>query len=446
MRLATDLIIVGVSVYMSPYLSNHYELGSLGNFLALALMFVWYFATKSNGFYDEYRSRNFSFEIVSLLKTVITLIICGIVILYLFAQNNIPPKFLVIYSILIFNSIIIKRYIVRKILHFLRAKGRNLRNIVIIGYNDIAKKFRFEIENHKYYGYRFIGYLDDDYSNDDILGKLDDLSKIIKKNDVDEVIITLSNEKKSTINKIIDCCTNLTVRAKIISDYFQFLTEKFDLSMFGRYPIVIVRNDKINELHYRFIKRCFDLIFVGCLCLTPLPLVFVLVILCQKIFNPGPIFYKSKRWGRNNKEFYCLKFRSMKHTPTENSYKLTDKNDNRITHFGAFLRKSNLDELPQLWNVIIGEMSLVGPRPHDWRENIEIKDKIDNYMWRHIAKPGLTGWAQVNGYRGGTKDLSLMQKRINYDNWYIENWTLLLDIQIIFFTAFKMLKGDPNAY
>ena len=170
----------------------------------------------------------------------------------------------------------------------------------------------------------------------------------------------------------------------------------------------------------------------------------------QKLLNPGPIFYKAIRWGEGGKQFYCYKFRSMipesKNVTKDGNHNFTKKDDPRITPFGRFMRKTNLDELPQFINVLKGDMSVVGPRPHDEKENLQLLEKIELYNQRHTVKPGITGWAQVNGDRGGTSDISLMEKRTAYDLWYIENWSMWLDMQIILMTIFKTVWGDKNAY
>ena len=221
--------------------------------------------------------------------------------------------------------------------------------------------------------------------------------------------------------------------------------------MFGRFPIISVREDRINELQWRLLKRGFDFIFTFSLYVFVFWWLWPLLGLLIKISSPGPVLYSQERWGRDNKRFIAYKFRSIRNDKCgeidgNGKFKQATKDDPRVTKIGKFLRKTNLDELPQFWNVLKCDMSIVGPRPHPTPLNIESKEKIHLYMLRHLVKPGITGWAQVNGLRGSTEDPALMQKRVNHYIWYIENWSLWLDIQIVGLTVWNMIKGDKNAY
>ncbi|HOI30207.1 MAG TPA: sugar transferase [Melioribacteraceae bacterium] len=191
-------------------------------------------------------------------------------------------------------------------------------------------------------------------------------------------------------------------------------------------------------------KRSFDLILSITLILLVFSWFFPIIFMLQKIFNPGPIFYKGKRWGMKGKPFYCYKFRSMIPGENNNGHRITLKGDPRLTAFGFFLRKFNIDELPQFFNVLRGDMSVVGPRPHDEAENLILKDELADYMKRHIIRPGITGWAQVNGLKGRTSDLTEMQKRTEYDLWYIDNWSLWLDLKIVAMTIRQFLRLNKS--
>ena len=193
------------------------------------------------------------------------------------------------------------------------------------------------------------------------------------------------------------------------------------------------------------LKRLFDISFSLFVLIFICSWLFPLLAIAIKLSSPGPIFFIQKRSGRNNAEFDCYKFRSMSVNKDSDKVQAI-KNDTRITLIGKFLRKSNLDELPQFFNVLIGNMSVVGPRPHMLQHTADYSAIIDKFMVRHLIKPGITGWAQVNGFRGATSHPRYMMKRVRYDLWYIENWTFLLDIQIIFMTVYSMIKGDKNAF
>jgi putative colanic acid biosysnthesis UDP-glucose lipid carrier transferase len=200
----------------------------------------------------------------------------------------------------------------------------------------------------------------------------------------------------------------------------------------------------------RFIKRSFDLAVTGMLFIFFFPWLWPLLAVLVKIMSPGPVFFKQERRGLQNRPIICYKFRSMvresRDIDENGCYQQARRNDWRVTPLGRFLRRHNLDELAQFINVLKGEMSLVGPRPHPTPMNLEVKDSIVNYELRHLVKPGITGWAQINGLRGETSDLELLRRRVDADIWYIENWTFLLDLKIIWRSFWLMLKGDPNAY
>jgi putative colanic acid biosynthesis UDP-glucose lipid carrier transferase len=347
----------------------------------------------------------------------------------------------------------LENYIFRQLLYYLRRKGRNSRSIVIVGAGPVGENFYNSIRNNPHFGYKLIGFLDDekkDFLNGKYLGAIDELERVLSSTHVDDVIIALPNEAVDVIDWVVKTCDMFPTRIKIIPDYFRFVSQRYNVTMFGRFPVVSVREDPLNQLHWRITKRAFDLLVTISVFILIFSWLWPVIFILQKLFNPGPVLYKAPRWGRNGEEFMCYKFRSMvpqsKNVNENGKHQHTTKTDKRITKFGGFLRRTNLDELPQFINVLKGEMSIVGPRPHDVKENIEIRNKIKSYMWRHISKPGLTGWAQVNGYRGGTDDIDLMRKRTEYDIWYIENWSIWLDIQIIVLTAWHMIKGDPHAY
>ena len=288
------------------------------------------------------------------------------------------------------------------------------------------------------------------FLNGKYLGKLSDLDFVLDNQRVDDVIIALPNYATEKLEEVISTCEKHTTRVKIIPDYFKFTSYKYSITMFDRFPIISVRNDKINEFHCRLIKRAFDTTFSLLLFIFVFSWLWPIIAIIIKLTSPGPVFYIQERWGRNNVKIRAYKFRSMVASSCEvdknGKFQQTKKNDPRVTGIGKILRKTNLDELPQFWNVLKGEMSVVGPRPHPTPLNIESKDKVHLYMLRHLVKPGITGWAQVNGFRGETEDIVKMQKRIDHDIWYIENWSFSLDIQIILLTVWRMFKGDPHAY
>ena len=361
--------------------------------------------------------------------------------------------FVVKYSLLLLILTGTGRYFLRIILIYFRRKGRNLRNILIIGAGQVGQRLSETIIENDHFGYRLLGFLDDEkksFLNGKFLGSIDNLESVISATHVDEVMITLPNYAEDKIHRVISICENQAVKVRIIPDHFKFLSKNYSISMFGRFPIISVRDDRINQFKWRLLKRTFDTVFTLILFIFIFSWFWSLLVLIIKLDSKGSVFFSQKRLGKNNKKFYILKFRSMNTDSTDvdegGKYQQACKNDPRITKFGRLIRKTNIDELPQFINVLKGEMSVVGPRPHPIPLNLESKDNVDHYMLRHVAKPGITGWAQVNGFRGETKDPVLMQRRVEYDLWYIENWSFWLDIKIILLTVWTMLKGDRNAF
>lgn len=422
-------------------------------FIALLLILNWFLFANIFKLYDEFRSRDFSFELIAILKTISFQLIGIIILIFLVNEYNLRRTFIFVYSASLTILIVTQKYILRKYLNYVRSKGRNIRNLLIIGAGEVGQNFYESIKNNPHYGYRLIGFLDDskkELLNGKYLGKIEILETLFDKMRIDEVIVALPNYAIEKLEWVMATCNRHTTRVKIIPDYFKFLSERFEISTFGRFPVISVRTDKLNEFHWRLIKRGFDTIFSLLLFIFIFSWLFPIIALIIKLTSPGKVFFMQERWGRNNKKFYAYKFRSMKDglkdVDENGKYLQAKKEDPRITKIGKILRKTNLDELPQFINVLKGEMSIVGPRPHPTPLNLESKEKIRYYMLRHLVKPGITGWAQINGCRGETETEEKMQRRVDHDLWYIENWSFWLDIQIIILTIWNMLKGDKHAY
>ncbi|MBP5716549.1 MAG: exopolysaccharide biosynthesis polyprenyl glycosylphosphotransferase [Bacteroidales bacterium] len=225
-----------------------------------------------------------------------------------------------------------------------------------------------------------------------------------------------------------------------------YLKRTMQMEILGSVPVLTIREDQLSgSLTNRIIKRTFDIVVSLLFIVTCFWWIYLIVALLTKIFQPGPVFFRQKRSGLEGREFVCLKFRSMKVNKASDDRQATP-DDERKTKFGSFLRKSSIDELPQFINVLKGDMSIVGPRPHMVKQTMAYSELIDKYMVRHWIRPGITGWAQVTGSRGETRQLWQMEERIKKDIWYIENWSLLLDLQIIMLTIWNVFRGDKNAY
>ncbi len=458
-RITLDIIILNLAVVLSAYISTGYALdrplvlSPRLILLMLALSVFWYISAKGIGLYDEFHSRDIVIETTLVTKNIFVQAIGTIIILFLTREELLSRSFIFVFVTIALIFISVEKLLFRRVLIFLRRKGKNIRNLLIVGAGEVGRNFVETIMFNPHFGYNVCGFLDDEnktFLNGQYLGRIDDLGNVLSSRKIDDVIVALPIYASERLAHVIATCEEYTTRVKIIPDYFRFVSDKYNISMFGGFPLISVRNDRLNELQWRMMKRSFDLVFTVLLFLLLFSWLWPLIGFLIKISSPGRVFFKQERWGRNNSKFITYKFRTLQTDSSEidinGKFRQVTKNDSRVTKMGRFLRKTNLDELPQFWNVLKGDMSVVGPRPHPTPLNLESKGKVHLYMFRHIVKPGITGWAQVNGLRGETSDNNLMQKRVDFDVWYIENWKFMLDMQIIGTTIWKMIKGDPKAY
>ena len=322
-----------------------------------------------------------------------------------------------------------------------------MRHILLVGYSRATEEFIDRIKDNLEWGYNVYGIVDDhipigtEYKGAKIIGTIKDLQHIIEENDLDEIAIALSLKDYDYLESIVGICEKSGVHTKFIPDYNSVIPTRPYTEDLQGLPVINIRYVPLTNSGNWFVKRLMDIAgaLFGILITSPIML---LVAVLVKLTSDGPIIFKQERVGLHNKNFYMYKFRSMRlQTDTEEKQGWTVKDDPRVTTIGRFIRKTSIDELPQLFNILKGDMSLVGPRPERPQFVEEFKEKIPRYMVKHQVRPGLTGWAQVNGLRGNTS----IKKRIEYDIYYIENWTLGFDISIIirtFFTGFI----NKNAY
>ncbi len=358
---------------------------------------------------------------------------------------------LVYFYLIFFGLLMISRYFSMKLLKYVRAKGYNFKTFIIVGANKSSEKIRKVLAKDLTFGYRFLGFFDETENNQDvdsdlIVGKFGDIEKFVFDKKIDEMYVALHIDNIKIINELTRICEQNMIRIKFIPD-FQLYTKasKVEVAFYENTPVLMFRPEPLEFASNRLLKKAFDVCFSGLVILLVFPWLFPIIMIVIKLESPGPIFFKQERSGRDNRSFTCLKFRSMYVNGLAHN-KQAEKGDSRITKFGAFIRKTSIDELPQFFNVFWGDMSVVGPRPHMVNLAKEYSDLINNYLVRQYAKPGITGWAQVNGFRGETKVLSDMENRVEYDIWYIENWSFLLDMKIIVKTVINIFKGEENAY
>jgi len=296
--------------------------------------------------------------------------------------------------------------------------------------------------------YSFQGFLDintKNGQNETVARKLDECVGYAVENNINEIYSTILPEQNEGIQELIENAEKNCVRVKFVTPSTYLASNFYQLEYFDNIPIVSHRPEPLHDLKNRLKKRIFDVSFSILSILLVLWWLIPIIAILIKINSRGPVFFSQLRSGRDNRPFWCFKFRSM--TVNKDSHTLqATKNDKRITSVGRILRKTSLDEFPQFINVLIGNMSVVGPRPHMLKHTEEYSQLVDKFMLRQFMKPGITGWAQVRGYRGETTETVMMEKRIEHDIWYMENWSLMLDLKIIFMTIINIFKGEPAAY
>ncbi|HZY80872.1 MAG TPA: exopolysaccharide biosynthesis polyprenyl glycosylphosphotransferase [Cyclobacteriaceae bacterium] len=316
---------------------------------------------------------------------------------------------------------------------------RTSKNYVVIGRNNLAQDLRrFYLANPEY-GYRFKGYLD--FANDEI--SLERVSEFCAQNDIQEIFCCLPVQAEKQLQNIVAFGLNSLIKVRIVTNPPSATSQniRFDSDQVPSLDQTIA----LDEGKSQVLKRMFDIVFSSVFVLLVMSWLVPLVGILIKLDSPGPVFFVQLRSGRGNKPFKCFKFRTMKVNAQSDTLQAT-KGDSRITKLGHFLRKTSIDEFPQFFNVLIGTMSVVGPRPHMLKHTDEYSQLIEHFMGRHYVKPGITGLSQCLGYRGETKDLVDMENRVRMDRYYIENWTFFFDIKIIFMTVVSLIRGSDKAF
>jgi len=409
---------------------------------------VWILASNLNQLYHVNRFSK-SENIISKL-TKATILFSLILLAFVFTiKLYFVSRYMVIYSLEIFYVLaVIFRLALIPILSWYRKAGFNYRTIIIVGAGPVGEKVMKAFTTDLSIGLRFLGFFDDNPEKckykDKVIGKVEDSKAFALNHQVDEVIVALPDIAEQKIQDLIRFCENNLIRIRIVPDFYRHFKQKVHIDFYESIPFLYIREEPLQSLRNRLLKRSFDLIFSLLVILLIFPWFIPLIGILIRINSKGPVFFTQARSGLNNKVFRMWKFRTMVVNVDSDVVQAT-RSDRRITSVGRFLRKTNLDEFPQFFNVLKGDMSVIGPRPHMLRHTDEYSKIIDKFMVRHFVKPGLTGWAQVTGFRGETGEPDLMAQRVERDVWYIENWTILLDFRIIFMTLRNMIFGDPNA-
>jgi len=396
-------------------------------------------------FYSVYRFTN-PVQILSKIISQTTLFFFTTSAYFSFQKENIFSfkAALIFISVLFVSILIIKYLFFINIKRYRLLTKSNYRNVVIVGITEESQELKKIFETRADYGYRFLGFFSNKQEIQDKKGNLNDLQGFIQNNNVHEIYSSLKELSDEEIKSLIYLSEDNKISLKFVPDNKKVLSKKLRLDYYGFFPVLTLQKTPLHIPSVHFLKRIFDIVFSLIVIVFLLSWLIPIMALLIKLESKGPVFFKQSRPGFDEQEFFCFKFRSMKLNQTTEQE--ASRNDPRVTRIGKFIRKTSIDELPQFFNVLFGDMSIVGPRPHLWTQNKVYGKKIDRYMVRHYVKPGITGLAQVKGYRGEIETDKDMINRINYDVYYIENWSFLLDVKIIFQTVINIFQGEEKAY
>lgn len=329
-----------------------------------------------------------------------------------------------------------------------RASLINYKHVVIIGAGPLGAELKEVLEDNTDLGYQVVGFFDNvpsAASKVNVLGRVDECIDYVKDTNITEIFCALPNPTVDQVDVLLRQAEAEMIRFKLVHDVQNYFKKTVHVQLYGHLPVFSPRKEPLENKGNQIIKRVFDVTFSLLVCLFIMSWLVPLFALLIKLESKGPVFFRQLRSGKNNKPFYCWKFRSMK-VNGEADTKQASFADSRITKIGAFMRRTSLDEMPQFFNVLMGDMSVVGPRPHMLKHTAAYSAIVDQFMVRHLLLPGITGWAQVKGLRGETKDDQAMEQRVKLDIWYLENWSIFLDLKIIFLTIWQIFTGHKNAW
>lgn len=437
-----DMLLVILSYIIASWMRLDFLDGDSGNMagistktvlLAAAYSVVLFFLLSMLGFYNTTRTRRLAWKVRMILLgvTISTLIVTTL--LFLFRLIDFSRGVILVFYVVSITLLVAKYAFIRLVLGHFRKKGYNLKHVVVIGTGRLAQQYREDIAAESELGFHISGFVGNRGSlnqEDQWLGSFDELDRILASPDISEAVIALEPEEYSGLWKLIPACERNGVKYSVIPFYNDIIPANPTIETIGHSKLINMRVNRLENLGWSGLRRCCDLVFsiLGLILLSPL---FLIISIGVRLSSPGPVFFRQTRVGYQRREFKMLKFRSLRVNDEEETG-WTKDSDQRRTRVGAILRKTSLDELPQLVNVLKGEMSLVGPRPELPHFVEQFRNTIPFYMVKHQVKPGMTGWAQIHGYRGDTS----IEKRIELDLWYIEHWSVWLDLRILFRTVF----------
>lgn len=452
-KLSDALLICSGYAIASRYVDNQWQ--DKDSLVVLTTCMLFFVVAQKQQLYRSWRISSVFNEVCSIfsawLLTLLVLVFFGFIFKQIdYYHHKITLAWLIATPILISAW----HVIARQVSHSLRAHNYNSRNVAIVGYSDVAKELAETVNNAHWMGLNFCGYFEDRCGNDNryvqddfaqeyIKGNICELVALAKAGKIDMIYITFPFYAKSRIKNVISEFADTTANLYLVQNFesYSLLNGRWD--MLGDMPMLSIHESPFNGVD-DWIKRIEDiLICIPILLVIGIPCLIISLLI--KLDSPGPVIFKQKRYGLNGKEFTIWKFRSMNHHKPQSDVLQAKQNDPRTTKLGRFMRRTSIDELPQFLNVLGGSMSIVGPRPHAVEHNKKYRKIVDRYMLRHTVKPGITGWAQANGFRGETETTDKMEKRVEYDLYYIKNWSVLFDLKIIMLTLHACLT-QKNIY
>lgn len=450
-----DVLVLAISLGCSLWLrfdtrlfapGGHLSYESYALFFVFAVVPVYLILYFAFGLYKPRRTyKNIFSEATQIIKVNIVAFFALVSILFIINQPNFSRIMLFLLAIIATFFGIFERFTIRTFLKNMRINNKNLRHILIVGDNDLAFSFAKKINENPYLGFVVSGFIGRsshvgmEVEGSKIIGGFKDIDDVLSNNNYDRVVLAIPLMYYYRIDELVESCERVGIKAEIIPDYIRYFPAQPSIDMIEDIPIINIRYVPLDDNFNKFLKYASDYIISIIAIIITSPIM-ILTAIAIKLTSPGPIIFKQERIGHNSKPFMMYKFRSMKvQDPSEEKSEWTTKDDPRKTKVGEFIRKTSIDELPQFFNVLKRDMSVVGPRPERPYFVEQFRNEIPKYMVKHQVKPGLTGWAQIHGCRGDTS----IKKRIRYDIEYVENWHLGLDLAIMIKTA---VKKNPNAY
>ncbi|TQM49460.1 putative colanic acid biosynthesis UDP-glucose lipid carrier transferase [Arcticibacter tournemirensis] len=449
--LVTDVLFVNLAFLFAYYLLFGFDTQLFSypykNYLLVSNL-IWFFSSSLFGMYRDATLEHLVNIYRATWKAVAFHAVLFVFYITFSNDDSISRGFILAFYAVVTLGFLLSRF-TGTVFEFMLFRHFNVsRPVAVLGKNNTGLRLAGFLEKSQ--NFKFEGFLHDEETLyvDENGGLMPSTCKQIAdaaSRGIKDVYVSLTPERMTEAKYLLEEAEKQCVRLKFVPDLSGSLAAPFTVSYLGEFPVISLRNEPLENIQNRFRKRAFDVVFATFVLVFLLSWLVPLIAIIIKMQSPGPVFFKQLRSGRNNEPFWCYKFRSMR-VNNESDKMQARKDDTRITPIGQFLRKTSLDELPQFFNVLLGNMSVIGPRPHMLKHTEQYSAIIDRYMVRQFLKPGISGWAQVNGYRGETEDPSLMEKRVEHDIWYMENWSAMLDIKIIFMTVINIFKGEENAY